>query len=55
MNAAVAVVGQTAVPAAFVTGGYNFDIVVLRYPRSVGEFNPDTAEWIVLWNGGWLE
>ncbi len=55
VDAAVAVVRDTAVPGAFWGGGYLFDAVVLRYPRSVGVFNPDTAEWIVIVNGGWLE
>jgi hypothetical protein len=55
VDKAVAVVLKTAVPAAFWKGGYVFDAVVLRYPRSVGAFNPKTAEWIVLVNGGWLE
>ncbi|MBW2276159.1 MAG: hypothetical protein JRF63_01635 [Deltaproteobacteria bacterium] len=55
VSAAIAVVSQTAVPAAFLVGGYNFNVVVLRYPRTVGVFDPTTAEWIVLWNGGWLE
>lgn len=55
VTAALAVVGQTAVPAAFWHGGYVFDAVVLLYPRSVGMFNPATAEWIVMVSGGWLE
>jgi hypothetical protein len=55
VDKAVAVVLKTAVPAAFWKGGYVFDAVVLRYPRSVGAFDPTTAEWIVLVNGGWLE
>jgi len=29
--------------------------VVLRYPRSVGMFDPTTAEWVVIVSGGWLE
>lgn len=36
-------------------GGYVFGATVLRYPRTVGAFDPTTAEWIVLLNGGWLE
>lgn len=55
VDAAVATVADTAVPAALWRGGYVFDAVVLRYPRSVGQFNPATAEWIVIVNGGWLE
>jgi hypothetical protein len=34
---------------------YVTDAVVLLYPRSVGDFNPATAEWIVLINSQWLE
>ncbi len=55
VDAALSVVLQTAVPGAMRKGGYLFDAVVLRYPRTVGAFNPATAEWIVLVNGGWLE
>ncbi len=55
LDAALAVVRSSPFPAALWTGGYVFDAVVLRYPRSVGDFIPDTAEWIVLLNGGWLE
>ncbi len=29
--------------------------VVLRYPRTVGAFDPNSAEWVVLVSGGWLE
>jgi hypothetical protein len=46
---------DTAIDQAFWRGGYVFDVVVLRYPRSVGVFNPATAEYIVIFNGGWLE
>jgi hypothetical protein len=49
------VVEQTAVTGAFWHGGYIFDAVVLLYPRSVGMFDPTTAEWIVMVSGGWLE
>jgi len=55
VDKAVAVVLKTAIPGAMWKGGYVFDAVVLRYPRSVGAFDPTTAEWIVLVNGGWLE
>jgi len=30
-----------------------FDTVVLLYPRSVGAFNPLTAEWIMILNARW--
>lgn len=53
--AAVDVVAQTALLDAFWAGGYAFDAVVLLYPRSVGAFDPATAEWVVLLNGGWLD
>jgi len=52
---ALDVVRTTAVFEGMATSGYVFDAVVLLYPRSVGAFNPATAEWIVLVNGGWLE
>ncbi len=52
---ALEVVLDTAIPGAMWQGGYVFDAVVMSYPRSVGAFNPDTAEWIVMVNGGWLE
>jgi hypothetical protein len=55
VDAALSAVRSTPFPAALWTGGYVFDAVVLRYPRTVGEFNPTTAEWVVLLNGGWLE
>ena len=55
VEAALAVVRQTALPAAFWQGGYVFNAVVLKYPRTLGPFDPATAEWIVLVNGGWLE
>ena len=55
VDAALAKVADTAVLPAIWQGGYAFDAVVLRYPRSVGVFDPTTAEWIVLISGGWLE
>jgi hypothetical protein len=55
LDAALAVIRSSPFPAALWTGGYVFDAVVLRYPRTVGAFNPGNAEWIVLLNGGWLE
>jgi hypothetical protein len=46
-------VGLTAIPAAFErASGEIYNSLVLRYPRSVGVFNPETAEWIVIVNGG---
>ncbi len=56
VDAALNVVDRTGVPGGFASGpGYIFSTLVLLYPRSVGEFNPATAEWIVIVNGGWLE
>jgi len=52
VSAAEAVVADTAVPAAFTLGGNILDVVVLRYPRTMGMFDPSTAEWIVLFSGG---
>jgi hypothetical protein len=49
------VVLGTALPSAFEHWGYIFDVVVLLYPRTVGGFDPATAEYIVLVNAGWLE
>ncbi len=55
IEAALDIVRATALPEGLATSGYLFDAVVLLYPRSVGAFNPLTAEWIVILNGGWLE
>jgi len=48
-------VARTALPAAMAAGGYIFHTVVFLYPRTVGAFDPTTAEWVVVVNGGWLE
>lgn len=53
--AALDPVRSTALLEGMATSGYVFDAVVLLYPRSVGVFDPTTAEWIVIVNGGWLE
>jgi len=55
VDAVLAIVWSTALPAGLWTAGYVFDVVVLRYPRTVGAFDPSSAEWIVIVNGGWLE
>jgi hypothetical protein len=55
VNAALAAVWSTAIPSGLLKGGYLFDAIVLLYPRTVGAFDPTTAEWIVLVNSGWLE
>jgi len=52
---ALATATDTVLPAAFTQGGYLFEAVVIAWPRTVGAFNPGTAEWVVLLNGGWLE
>jgi hypothetical protein len=52
VNKVLGIVKQTAIPAAMWSGGKVHDAVVLRYPRSVGMFDPNTAEWIALINGG---
>lgn len=53
-------VGSTAIARtgafdAMSAGGYVFSTIVLLYPRTVGVFDPDRAEWVVILNGGWLE
>ena len=55
VDAALAVVWQTALPEGLWQGGYVFDAAVLLYPRTVGAFDPATAEWVALVNSGWLE
>lgn len=53
LKAVFEVVERTAVPAAFMTEGYLFDVVALTYNTSpVAGHKP---EWIVIVNGGWLE
>lgn len=48
-------VRHTPLAEGFSRSGYVFDAAVLSYPRSVGSFDPSTAEWIVIVNAGWLE
>lgn len=55
VSAAVDVVWSTALPDGLWKNSYVFDAMVLLYPRSVGGFDPDTAEWVVLVNSGWLD
>ncbi len=55
VKAALDVVWSTALPLGLVKVAYVFDAVVLLYPRSVGAFDPSTAEWIVLVDSGYLE
>jgi hypothetical protein len=48
---ALEVLGTTAISLAFSKSGQStLDAMVLLYPRSVGELNPKTAEWIVILN-----
>jgi hypothetical protein len=54
-KAAFDVAWSTAIPAAFATRLYFRDSMVLLYPRTVGLFDPKTAEDVVLFNGYWLE
>ena len=46
------VVGTTALPHAMQTLGDLTRVAILRYPRSVGVFDPTTAEYIVVLEGG---
>jgi hypothetical protein len=55
LTAALDVIWSTALPEGMATSGYLFDAVVIVYPRTMGEFDPATAEWIVILNGGYLE
>lgn len=54
-DAAMDVLWQTALPEAMMESGYVNDAAVILYPRTMGGFDPTTAEWIVILNGGWLE
>jgi hypothetical protein len=55
VNAALAKVWETALPAGLAKVAYLIDAMVLLYPRSVGAFDPTTAEWIVLIGSEFLE
>jgi hypothetical protein len=55
LDEAAAVVLQTALPAAFNQWGYLFNAAVILYPRTLGAFAADRAEYVVLLNAGWLE
>ncbi len=54
--AAINALKNTALPAAMarVEGMYTGRVVVIRYPRTVGAFDPSTAEWIILLKGHML-
>jgi hypothetical protein len=51
-SAAARVVFESALPSALVKLGGVFDSVLLLYPRTVGEFDPKKAEYVMLINGG---
>lgn len=55
VKAALDVVWSTALPLGLAKTAYLFDAVVLLYPRTVGAFDPNNAEWIVLVDSGYLE
>jgi len=55
VDAALSEAWNTALPDGLLKVGYVFDAVVLLYPRTVGAFDPATAERIVIVNAGWLE
>jgi hypothetical protein len=52
---ATKVVWSTAIGRAIEKTHYVFDASVLLYPRTVGAFDPSTAEYVVLVTTGWLE
>jgi len=54
-NAIIEAIKATAIPAAMWSGGYVEDAVVLLYPRSVGIFDPTTAEYVLLLTSRWLD
>ncbi len=45
----------TALPDGLLSVGHVFDAAVLLYPRTLGDFDPSTAEWVVSIQSGWLE
>jgi hypothetical protein len=51
VDAADQIVERTAISAAFRDGGNVASVFVLLYPRTVADFDPATAEWIVILNG----
>jgi hypothetical protein len=55
MQEATRIVHSTALPTAFQYLGTVYGTTVLLYPRAVGSFDPKTAQFIVLLDGGWLE
>ena len=46
---------DTVMPGALLDGtaAYLKNTVILLYPRSIGEFDPSTAEYVVMVNAGW--
>lgn len=55
VKAALDVVWGTALPDALTQVGGVFDAVVLLYPPTMGVFDPNVAEWIVMVNSGSLD
>lgn len=55
VDKALAAVWTTVLADGMWKNSYLFEAMVLMYPRSVGSFDPTTAEWIVLLDSGWLE
>lgn len=56
VDMAVAVAWDTALADGFGNAGHMVhDALVLKYPRTVGGFDPAAAEWIVLFNSGLLD
>jgi hypothetical protein len=55
MREAAGIVLSTALSTAFQRWGGILGTTVLLYPRGAGGFDPSTAEFIVLLDGGWLE
>jgi len=50
----LAELNRTLLPTASCWIGYVFSTVVLRYPRTIGAFDPTSAEWVVLISAGYL-
>ena len=44
-----------ALPDGLLSVGHVFDATVLLCRRTLGDFDPSTAEWVVSIQSGWLE
>jgi len=53
-QAAIAAAFSTVIPEAASRYGEDGEVVVLRYPRTIGGFDSTTAEWIVFYNQMYL-